>query len=484
MHRVKRRTIIQGLSGLAVGALLDGCGGGGSGQPGTPGASIPQPQPSGPLTPVPVTISGTGVGTVGARFAGLSYEKDSMALPRFTPDNAALIGLFRRLGPGLLRLGASSVDLVHWAPTGAGRTARQVAPSDIDALALFLEQTGWTILYGVNLASSTPAAAAAEVAYAVKALGSSLYGVEFGNECDEYPGHLFPKTWNIKDFETLWEEFRGAVVQAAPGVVLTGPGSIAGISSWTIPFGQKVTKAQIALLTQHYYRGNGQSPSSTIAELVSPDQMLRQDLSILAAGASSIGVPFRITETNSFFHGGAAGVSDTYASSLWVIDHLFTMALGGASGANLHGGGDSNGYTPIADNGVVVVEARPEYYGVLLFTMAGEGALIATSVAASGLNVTAYTVKSADGTLRIVIVNKEVNRNLQLNIDCGQSVNSAQLLIMSGPALDATGGVKIQGASVAANGDFSPGSAYTAQIVGSTVTCYADALSAILLSVS
>ena len=73
MHRVKRRTIIQGLSGLAVGALLDGCGGGGSGQPGTPSASIPQPQPSGPLTPVPVTISGTGVGTVGARFAGLSF---------------------------------------------------------------------------------------------------------------------------------------------------------------------------------------------------------------------------------------------------------------------------------------------------------------------------------------------------------------------------------------------------------------------------
>ena len=60
-------------------------------------------------------------------------------------------------------------------------------------------------------------------------------------------------------------------------------------------------------------------------------------------------------------------------------------------------------------------------------------------------------------------------------------VNSARLLAMSGPALDATSGVKIQGAAVAIDGTFTPGPAYTAQISGSTVTCYLDALSAILL---
>jgi hypothetical protein len=480
VHRIRRRTILQGLGGLAIGTLLDGCGGG-NGGPGVSGPSSPQPQPSGALTQIPVTISGRPLGSVGPNFAGLSYEKSSMALPRFTPDNADLIGLFRRLGPSLLRLGAGSVDITHWAPAGAGRTSGQVAPSDIDALAGFLQQAGWTILYGVNLATSTPAAAAAEVAYAVNALGGSLYGVEFGNECDDYPGHYFPATWNLADFETLWEQFRGAVLKAAPQVVLTGPGSVGDISGWTIPFGEKVTKAQIALLTQHYYRANGHSASSTDAELVSTDLTLQQDLKILAAGASAIGVPFRITETNSFYDGGAPGVSNSYASSLWVIDHLFSIAMGGASGANLHGGGSGNGYTPIADNKGVVIEARPEYYGVLLFTMAGQGSLISTSVAAEGLNVTAYTVKSVDRTLSIVVVNKEVGRNLQLNIECGQIVNSARLLAMSGPALDATSGVKIQGAAVATDGTFTPGPAYTAQISGSTVTCYLDALSAILL---
>jgi hypothetical protein len=482
MHRIMRRSVLQGLGGLAIGTLLDGCGGGGGGS-GVP-SSIPQRKPSGAITPITVMLSGGAVGSVGANFAGLSYEKNSMALPRFTPNNTDLIGLFKALGPSMLRLGAASVDSTQWAPTGPGRTSGEVAPSDIDALAGFMQQTGWTILYGVDMARSTPAAAAAEVSYAVNALGGSLYGVEFGNECDEYPGHLFPANWTLADFEALWEQFRSAVLQAAPGVVLTGPGSAVHIPDWTIPFGQKVTKAQIALLTQHYYRANGQNPSSTDAELVSPDLTLPHNLKLLAAGASSIGVPFRITETNSFYNGGASGVSDSYASSLWVIDHLFSIALGGGSGANLHGGGNSPGYTPIADDNGVVVEARPEYYGVLLFTMAGQGSLIGTTVAAAGFNVTGYTIKSADGGLNIVVVNKEVSQNVQLNIDCGQTVNAARLLVMSGPALNATSGVTIQGATVGANGSFAPGPAYTAQISGSTVSCYLDALSAVLIKVT
>ena len=64
-------------------------------------------------------------------------------------------------------------------------------------------------------------------------------------------------------------------------------------------------------------------------------------------------------------------MSNSYASSLWVIDFLFNAALGGATGVNMHGGGNSPGYTPIADDSGAVIEARPEYYGLLLFTLAG-----------------------------------------------------------------------------------------------------------------
>jgi hypothetical protein len=54
----------------------------------------------------------------------------------------------------------------------------------------------------------------------------------------------------------------------------------------------------------------------------------------------------------------------------------------------------------------------------------------------------------------------------------------------SGPSLSATSGVTIQGASVGANGSFSPGAAYTLSASGNALTCYVPYLSAVLIQVS
>jgi hypothetical protein len=483
--KLTRRGALGIAGSVLTSALLEGCGGGSdaSSAPGSGLPSNPQSVPSGPQTPSTVSISSSVAGSIGAGFAGLSYEKNSMAVPRFTPNNADLIGLFDRLGPSLLRIGGNSVDETQWAPSGAGHTSGEVAPSDIDALSGFLQACGWSVLYGVNLATSTPAAAAAEVAYAVQSLGSSLYAIEIGNEPDLYGGHYF-STWNLEDFGQLWGEFRAAIIQAAPTVRLTGPAAAGSIGTWTVPFGQYVSSSEIILLTQHYYRGNGQSASSTVAELVSSDPTLIADLATLSGGAATIGVPFRMTETNSFYNGGAIGVSDSYASSLWVIDDLFNIALGGGTGANFHGGGDSDGYAPIADNDGVVVEARPEYYGLLLFTLAGQGTLLQTSVAAAGLNVTAYCVRLSDGGLSVVVVNKDATQNLTLSVDTGQTVHTAALLILEGPALSATTGVSIQGAAVGPNGAFAPAAAYTPTLAAGVVICYVPAASAALIQIT
>jgi hypothetical protein len=56
----------------------------------------------------------------------------------------------------------------------------------VDNLAGFIALTNWKVLYGVNLATSTPALAAAEVAYVQSKLGSGLIGFGIGNEPDEY----------------------------------------------------------------------------------------------------------------------------------------------------------------------------------------------------------------------------------------------------------------------------------------------------------
>jgi hypothetical protein len=214
------------------------------------------------------------------------------------------------------------------------------------------------------------------------------------------------------------------------------------------------------------------------------------DLATLEAGAQNIGVPYRMAECNSFYNGGASGVSDSYASSLWVIDYLFNCVQGGASGVNFHGGGDGPGYTPIANNGSSVVGARPEFYGILLFTLAGQGTLYTTQLSAGPLNATAYAVKESSGGLNLIVVNKDLTQNLQLTLQLPETASSATLLEMTqltsgsaGPDLSATSGVTIQSASVNPDGTFSPAAAYTIEPSGSELTCYVPALSAVLIQI-
>ena len=122
-------------------------------------------------------VSAANAGAIGTAFAGLSYEKSTLYEPLFTGSNSNLIGLFDRLGSSVLRIGGNSVDRNVWTPNGAGQTSGQIAPSDVASLAAFVKAAGWKCLYGINLGgaatgATTPALAAAEVAYAAQQFGS------------------------------------------------------------------------------------------------------------------------------------------------------------------------------------------------------------------------------------------------------------------------------------------------------------------------
>ena len=500
-----RRKLLQGAAAFAAASLIPGCGNGGSSAASTttpppisPSGSNPQPAPASNYTTASLSVSAQSTGTIGGAFAGFSYEKSMLYGPLFRASNSNLVGVFKRLGSSVLRVGGNSVDLTVWNPTGAGQTSGKVAPSDVDNLAAFVKAAGWKCLYGINLGGSasgaqTTALAASEVAYAAQAFGSSLLGIEIGNEPDLFGGTGAPYAgnWSLTKLISLWEQYRGAILAVTPGVAITGPADAGSATSWTIPFGQTVSKSEITLLTQHYYRGNGQAPTSTAQYLVTADSSLVSELASLRAGAAGIGVPYRMAECNSFYNGGASGVSNSFASSLWAIDYLFNCVQGGASGVNFHTGGNGTGYTSIADSGGAVVGIRPEYYGILMFTLAGQGTLYTTQLSAGGLNATAYAVKSAGGGLNIVVVNKDLTQNLVLTTTLPQSATSATLLQLtqlsagaSAPSLTATSSVMIQGAQVGTDGSFAPASAYTLLANGTQLQCYVPALSAVLIQVT
>jgi len=86
---------------------------------------------------------------------------------------------------------------------------------------------------------------------------------------------------------------------------------------------------------------------------------------------------------------------------------------------------------------------------------------------------------------------KDATQNLQLTAQLPQSANAATLLAMTqlssgatAPSLAASSGVTIQGASIAIDGTFSPGAAYTLGAGSSRITCYVPALSAVLIQIT
>jgi hypothetical protein len=453
--------------------------------------------PTGPLTSASLAVSANSAGTIAASFAGLSYEKGSISSPRFTSASTQLIGVHQLLGKSLLRIGGNTVDATVWVPNGKGQTQGQVAPPDIDALAGFLKATGWQCLYGVNLGGSangttTPALAAAEVAYVSQQLGSMLYGIEIGNECDLYGSPtatdgFYAPSFPLSAFETLWGSFRSAIVASTPGVSVTGPASANNESSWTVPFGEYETRNKLSLLTQHYYRGTGTSPAATSAGLVAADPTLVSYLGVLQAGAQTIGIPFRMSECNSYSSGSSSGVCDGFGSALWALDFLFDCALGGSVGVNFHTlSGGAGSYTPILGTNGSVTGLNPEYYAMVFFNLAGSGTLYQTTLNAAGLNVTAYAVKTAAGALNVILVNKDQTQNLQLTAQLPQTVKAATLLglTQASNSISATTGVSIQGSGITDSGGFSPGSPYTLGYSGSQITCYVPLLSAVLIQIT
>src|SRR6185503_19730371 len=107
--------------------------------------------------------------------------------------------------------------------------------------------------------------------------------------------------------------------------------------------------------------------------------------------------------TNSFYGGGKDGVSNSFASALWVLDYLFVLAGYGCTGVNLETGvnhlGKISTYTPIGDDLKGNYTAAPEYYGLKAFAQLPKGELLSVECQTGGINLTAYAVRKGRETV-------------------------------------------------------------------------------------
>ena len=429
-------------------------------------------------------------------FVGLSYEVQQLTDPTFfSPANTGLIAQCKALAAkGVLRLGGNTSEFGYWKPTPDSPEPEHPHTREVEGepkaqyyavtgeavrnLAGFLKATGWTCLYGIGMGTNTPERAAAEAEFVAKTLGENLQYFQIGNEVDLFRNHLRdPKTWGVKPYLDEWLAIARAVSAKVPGAKLGMP-DVAGAVDWLPQIADQwpsiQNPPQVTRLTHHYYFGGpATNPNVNIPNLLKPATMARvqKDADTANGAAKRMGVGVRMTEGNTCYRGGKPGVSDVFAAALWAADYALLLARNGYSGVNLHGGtgksvANSVGgflpgdvmlkeqgktpeeiathphpfYTPIGTFGdrytLEPVAVGLKFAGSFAGATFVEGDLTA-SLQAAGVNATAYAVKLTNGTTSVIILNKDLEKDVSIALSFANSkATKVRTEALRAPAID------------------------------------------------
>lgn len=418
-----------------------------------------------PPTDITLTLDPTRPShLIPTNFTGLSYESAQLANPAFfSARNQQLIALFRELSlSGVLRIGGGSSEFTTYSaddPTTpppfelfGPDTSHTVKQGTItSALALhnlraFLDATGWSCLYGLNLGQGTVANAVAEALAAAQILGPRLLALQIGNEPDSFRNRYRPASYAPAEFMAEWNIFHAAIVDRLRAAGLTarfaGP-DISNKLTFLTAFADEASRhPDLVFLSGHYYAmGPAGNPDATLANMLLPDPKLttlkQRDIPIVLDAARTAGLPFRVSEINSCWNGGQAGASDTFASALWCADTMLRFAALGFSGVNLHGGGNGI-YSPIVGSASTGFTRRPEFFGIQFAQHFAGSTLLPTLLETSDPRITAYVFEH-NGKQQVALINKTPTA-----WRCHLPGIARPAFELTAPSIDSTSGVQLR----------------------------------------
>ena len=409
-----------------------------------------------------------------ADFTGLSTEKKLMARDCFSAQNKDLIALCRTLGPGVFRIGANNVDSTFFKREGAPplesmqenryvTDPRTIGPKSVDAFFDFARAVGWKVIYGVNLGANDPMMAADEADYAWQVGAKEIIAIEIGNEPNLYSKGpkregIRPSSYGYPQYKAEFTAAYDAIKAKDKQIPITGP-AITKSTNW-MPLFMADFKDRVALATSHVYHLSAPEADPKAQRFTSAEKLLGEkypdDWIIKLKDATSVGVPYRVGECNTASGGGKRGVSNAFVSALWAIDFMFDVAQAGGQGVNFHGSFTANNYSPIVfDKKTSRYVPAPMYYGMLFFSRATQGRLVASELKTDA-NFITHSVLGADGKLRVTLVNKDLTKPVVASIAAGTQFTQGQALRLTAPSVDATSGVTFAGATVNADGTWAP----------------------------
>jgi hypothetical protein len=346
---------------------------------------------------------------IAPRFLGVSYES-RVLLPvegkyYFDAGDENLVRVYQTLGIKSLRVGANAVD-----------DPRVAVPDtkEIDALFGFARKAGAKVIYSFRLKTGDPANAARLAAYIAKNYSDSLDCFSIGNEPDFYF-----KTY--EPFRDAWKAEYEAIVKAVPDATFDGPAT--SRKSYALEFADEFFPGgHLAMVSTHTYAlGNGRTaekdPAGSRARFVSNKTLggYQKLYDGIVKPLEAKKILYRMDETNSCFGGGAKDCSDSYASTLWVLDYLNWWAGKHIQGLNFHTGDTVNGIPPMVANYALFIhkgdgkefEIRPVSYGCLAFAQVARGKTMDVKVqGAERLDFTAYAYQDGEAGQAVVLLNK------------------------------------------------------------------------------
>ena len=411
-----------------------------------------------------------------AGFVGVSVEYPALTEytgPQPADVNPVLEGLLRDLAPGqspVIRIGGDSTDATWWPTPGIrrpGGVTYSLSPRWLSVVAKLSADLGARLILGIDLEAGLPVLGRAEARALVHGLGPRrILALEIGNEAYRYS--LFP--WYHDDhgrpvfarpssygFRAFVGEFARMARALPRGVATAGP--TVGGPQWMANLATFVrTQRSLGLVTFHQYPTNRcftrpRSPDyPTVWRLLSTStsEGPARQVAAYVAIARRYHLPFRVDELNSAACGGKSGVSDAFASALWVLDTLFALANAGVTGVNVHTfpGAAYALFSFRHVHGQWAVSVAPEYYGLVMFALAAPpGARLLAIRKSASAGIRAWATRARDGTLRVVLINDDLAHRHVVRVGLPERGSSASVVMLAAPSPYATGRVTLGGGS-------------------------------------
>ncbi len=426
------------------------------------------------LAPKPLRPISTG-------FLGLALEYRSIPeyVPGSGPVDPVLLALVRAMTPQggtVIRIGGQSTDRTWWPishyrqPPGITYDLSESWLTDTTDL---IKATGARVILGIELEANQPKIASVEANHLLALGRPNIEAMEIGNEPNLYDTIPWyrelngrPIPWYSHDGTPVYARGRGygpaqyradltREAKAIPDIPLAGPdaGTIAMLDN----FGQLVSPhSQERIITWHDYGlnqcvTNPRSPQYPTVPHLLTTFASRGPLSGIGpevALAHRNGATFRIDEMGSITCNGRAGVSNTFASALWVMDALFAIANDGIDGVNLHTfpGLVNDLFDFARRHGRWIGMVRPLFYGVMMFARAAPpGSRLVTIRSDDAGAVRAWATLGTDHAVRVLLINDNLRGSDTVRITVPGRTANASLERLSAPSAYATGHVSIGG---------------------------------------